>query len=285
MRLDTLLAQVRQVLAEARITDPASEARKLTLETLMIEPSSWLADPGQAVSETNCETVLERARRRAEGRPLYRLLGWREFHGLRLMLSSETLEPRDDTEALVDLCLSTCRTGARSDDAFHIVDLGTGTGAIALALLAEMPAARALGVDLSADALRTAERNADRNGLGERFSTRQSRWFESVEGCFDLIVSNPPYIESAVIAGLEGTVRDHDPHLALDGGADGLDAYRAIASGAGRHLRPGGAVAVEIGRGQADDVEHIFAKSGFHRGDIRRDMNGILRALLFKTSG
>ncbi len=284
MRLDTLLAHVRQVLANAGIADHRSEARKLTLETLSIEPSSWLSDPDQAVDEAMCRTVMERANRLAEGVPLHRLLGWREFHGLHLRLSAETLEPRDDTEALVELGVAALR-GHDEREGVRILDLGTGTGAVALALLAELPEAHALGVDLSEEALRIAERNAAINKLERRFSTQQADWFEGLDGLFDLIVSNPPYIESNAIEELDRTVRDHDPHLALDGGVDGLAAYRAIAAEAAAHLRPGGAVAVEIGRGQADDVEHIFAKSGFHRGDIRRDMNGILRALLFKTSG
>ncbi|WP_114389676.1 peptide chain release factor N(5)-glutamine methyltransferase [Notoacmeibacter marinus] len=284
MRLDTLLAHVRQVLANAGIADHRSEARKLTLETLSIEPSSWLSDPDQAVDEAMCRTVMERANRLAEGVPLHRLLGWREFHGLHLRLSAETLEPRDDTEALVELGVAALR-GHDEREGVRILDLGTGTGAVALALLAELPEAHALGVDLSEEALRIAERNAAINKLERRFSTQQADWFDGLDGLFDLIVSNPPYIESNAIEELDRTVRDHDPHLALDGGVDGLAAYRAIAAEAAAYLRPGGVVAVEIGRGQADDVEHIFAKSGLHRGDIRRDMNGILRALLFKTSG
>ncbi|MCP1199936.1 peptide chain release factor N(5)-glutamine methyltransferase [Notoacmeibacter sp. MSK16QG-6] len=284
MTLDKLLSRVRQVLAEGDVNDAPAEARKLTLGLLEIAPASWLADPEQLVDDGIASIVLERAHQRAEGMPLHRILGWREFHGLQLALSHETLEPRDDTEAIVDLCLKSVRMEKQAESALRILDLGTGTGAIALALLKELPRAVALGIDLSADALQTAEKNALNNGLADRFSIRQSDWFEGVEGCFDLIVSNPPYIESGTIAELDTTVRDYDPHLALDGGFDGLDAYRIIAATASSHLRPGGKIGVEIGRDQEDDVAEIFQASGLRCVDRNRDLNGIWRAMLFQIA-
>lgn len=163
-----------------------------------------------------------------------------------------------------------------------MLDLGTGTGAIALAILANVGAATATATDISAEALATAADNAARLGLGGRLSALRSDWFASVSGRFHLIVSNPPYIRSEDIATLQREVREHDPLAALDGGADGLEAYRRIAGGAGEHLAEGGRIAVEIGFGQADDVTRIFAGNGFAPASAARDLAGRERALAFR---
>jgi release factor glutamine methyltransferase len=220
-------------------------------------------------------------RRRIAHEPVHRILGRREFYGLDLKLSPATLEPRPDTETLVDLCLPFLRERAAERRNCRILDLGTGTGAVALALLSQIPGTTGLGTDISAEALETALSNANIIGLKGRFEGIVSDWFKAVDGRFTLIASNPPYIRTRDIEALALEVRDHDPVKALDGGMDGLDAYRTIAAGARRHLEEHGRVAVEIGFDQRQDVIAIFEVEGFELGRSARDFGGNERALMF----
>ena len=215
------------------------------------------------------------------GEPVHRILGFREFYGLKLFLSPETLEPRPDTETLVDAVLPFLRQTAAREGACRVLDLGTGTGAIAMALLAEVPQATAVGVDISADALSTASRNARENGLSGRFQAVHSDWFEKISGTFHVIVANPPYISSEELETLQSEVRDYDPARALDGGADGLDAYRTIAAQAKSYLEAAGRLAVEIGHTQRRDVTRLFEASGFHLVEAKKDFGGRDRVLVF----
>ncbi len=197
------------------------------------------------------------ALRRLRGEPVVRIIGEKEFWGLAFTLNAETLVPRPETEMLV-------RKGARLLEGrglAHILDLGTGTGAIAIALLTELPDATALAVDLSSEAVLAAQWNAERHGVAKRLDVRQGSWFEPVasDDRFDLIVSNPPYIEHEVIEGLAPEVRDHDPRLALDGGRDGLAAYRVIVPQALRRLKPGGWMLLEIGSDQGKAVSELVS--------------------------
>ena len=219
--------------------------------------------------------------RRLAREPVYRILGRRDFYGLDLVLSEGTLEPRPDTEILVDAILPHLRALVAAGLKPKIVDLGTGTGAIALALLQECPEAEAIGIDISEDALKTASANAERNGLASRFATRAGPWFERTSERFDIIVSNPPYIRSDVVVGLEPEVTKFDPMAALDGGADGLEAYRAIAGKAREHLEDHGLVGLEIGFDQRDDVTQIFEEARFFLVEARRDYGGNDRVLVF----
>lgn len=219
--------------------------------------------------------------RRIAGEPAHRIIGAREFFGLRLELSPDTLEPRPDTEALVELMLPHAQEIAAKTGFCRILDLGTGTGAILLALLSEVEAASGVMTDVSDGALTAAQANAVRLGLEKRVSATVSDWFSSVDGVFDVIVSNPPYIPSVEVEGLSREVREHDPLRALDGGEDGLDAYRAIAAGAAPYLTPGGMIAVEIGAGQGPDVRALFAAQGFEQVENRTDLGGHERALRF----
>jgi release factor glutamine methyltransferase len=220
--------------------------------------------------------------RRIAHEPVYRILGRRAFYGLDLRLSPATLEPRPDTEALVDLCLPFLRGRVAAGNC-RILDLGTGTGAIALALLSQIPEATAVGTDISAQALETAAANADINGMKDRFDPIVSDWFSAIEGQFSLIVSNPPYIPTEDIGMLAPEVRDHDPAKAPDGGTDGLDAYRRIAAGAAGHLEAGGRVAVEVGFDQRRAVSAIFEASGLAPIESARDLCGHERALMFRA--
>ena len=215
------------------------------------------------------------ARRRLAGEPIARIVGAKEFYGLDLALSPETLVPRPDTEALVDAVLAV----VDREMAPAILDLGTGSGAILLALLSQLPNATGVGVDLSEGAVATAGGNARRLGLAERATFSIGDWARAIDRRFDLVVANPPYIESGAIAGLPVEVRDHDPHLALDGGADGLDAIRAILSDLPRVLADGGAAFIEIGFDQAAAVKALAAKGGFACA-FRRDLAGIDRVAI-----
>jgi release factor glutamine methyltransferase len=181
----------------------------------------------------------------------------------------------------VDLVVPFLRQSIVENGVADLIDLGTGTGAIALALLHEFPELRAVGVDISSGALDTARSNAHLNKVQDRFATLCSDWFSGVTGGYDLIISNPPYIPSAEIAGLQREVVLHDPERALDGGLDGLDPYRIIAAHSRRHLRQGGAIAVEIGFGQRSDIEAIFARQNFALAGVQQDIGSRERALLF----
>jgi release factor glutamine methyltransferase len=219
------------------------------------------------------------ATRRLAGEPVWRILGEREFWSLPFRLSPATLEPRPDSETIVEAALGVLKE--RRDQAISILDLGTGTGCLLVALLSECKAARGVGVDLSVEACETAAGNAGRNGVGARALFRQGDWMAGLSERFDLIVSNPPYIPAGDIAGLDASVRDYDPLRALDGGADGLVAYRALAAGLPERIASGGAVVLEIGAGQEADVVAIMKAVGLvHRGS-RRDLGGHPRALIF----
>jgi release factor glutamine methyltransferase len=275
------MAEARRRFEAAGLVDPATDARVLICGLLNLSPTTLLLDGDNPVAADLVARVQEAIARRLAREPAYRILGWRDFYGLDLALSQGTLEPRPDTEILVDAILPHLRSMVVAGLKPKIVDLGTGTGAIALALLQECPEAEAMGIDISEDALKTAAANAERNGLSSRFTTRAGPWFERTSERFDIMVSNPPYIRSDVVAGLEPEVTNFDPMAALDGGADGLEAYRAIAAEALEHLEDHGLVGLEIGFDQRDDVTQIFEKAGFSLLEERRDYGGNDRVLVF----
>lgn len=218
-------------------------------------------------------TALEKlAQRRLKGEPVSRIVGEKEFWGLSFKLNDATLVPRPETEMLVQRGLEI----VGPLDHPKILDLGTGTGCIPISLLTEFSDLSAVAVDLSKEALDMARFNASRHEVIDRFETRQGSWLDPIEPGerFDLIVSNPPYIESAAIETLMVEVRDHDPRLALDGGPDGLRPYRAIAREAAAHLTPEGVVLLEIGTGQGGDVTDIFAEAGFNAIEVEYDLAG-----------
>lgn len=276
--LSGLHRAARARLATAGVVEAALDARLLVEALTGTTRADALARPEAPVPADAAGRVHAALARRAAGEPVHRILGRREFYGLPLALSPDTLEPRPDTETLVDLALSLLPDRSAP---LSILDLGTGTGAVGLALLSVLRSARAVLTDIVPGALSTAAANAAALGLAERVETCVSDWFASVEGRFDLIVSNPPYIPEADIAGLAVEVVRHDPWRALDGGPDGLDAYRAIASGAADFLAPGGFVAVEIGAGQGDDVRAVFSRAGFAPRASAGDLSGRERSLAF----
>lgn len=242
-----------------------------------------LAGEGPQLDAEAAARLRDALARRREGVPLWRLLGAREFWGLSFALSPGTLEPRPDSETLIEAALAHLAT--RRGEPLAVLDLGTGTGCLLVAALSEFPQAKGTGVDLSQDALATARLNAERNGVAARASFLHSDWDAAVVGRFDLVLSNPPYIPSPEIAGLDAAVREHDPLLALDGGADGLDAYRLLARRLPALLAPGGLAVIEIGAGQAGDVMALMAAEGLAHLESRRDLGGHERALVFRAAG
>jgi release factor glutamine methyltransferase len=217
------------------------------------------------------ETYVQR---RLDHEPLARITGWREFWGLRFGLNAATLEPRPDSETLVEAVLAKGRTYRR------ILDLGTGTGCLLAALLHELPEATGVGIDKSEMAVEQACINMKTLGLTARADIRQGDWAKGLTEPFDLIISNPPYIAESEMAGLAAELA-HDPQLALVAGVDGLAAYRALIPEAARLLAPEGLLALEIGRGQAEAVTSIAKDSGFKYLKTQSDLGGHLRALLF----
>lgn len=278
--LGAVLRAARLRLA-ARSEDAASEVRLLAEWAFGLSRLELVTKADMPVDPSHLEAFEGAMTRRLAGEPVHRIMGYRDFFGMRLELSAETLEPRPDTEALVELVRDLVTARGRQDDELAMLDLGTGTGAIALALLSVLKNATATITDISSKALETAMKNARTHGFSARVAAMNGSWFDAVEGRFDVIVSNPPYIPSNVVPALDMEVREHDPLEALDGGTDGLDPYRAIASEVAEHLTLGGIVAVEIGFNQADDVTAIFAAAGLVVLELRKDIAGRNRALAF----
>ncbi|WP_347263142.1 peptide chain release factor N(5)-glutamine methyltransferase [Nitrobacter sp.] len=265
----------------AGIDSAALEARMLTGAVLGLDLTGLIAQGLRRLDEDDAARLDALARRRLAGEPLARILGTKEFWGLPLKLSADTLVPRADTETVVEAALGVLRAEGRTQEPLRIADLGTGSGAILLALLTELPAATGVGTDLSAAALGTARTNAQGVGLSARAQFLVSDYGDGLSGPFDLIVSNPPYIRSADIPALAPEVRDHDPHLALDGGLDGLDAYRRIAPQAAALLADGGLLVLEIGQGQGGAVSRLVTAAGLTvMGSVRADLAGIGRAVV-----
>jgi release factor glutamine methyltransferase len=270
---------VRQSLAQSGIPTPDSDAALLVEWITGLDRLAILARPDAPLTDGQVKSMGEALFERLAGKPVHRLIGRREFFGMPFELSPGTLEPRPDTECVVELAHGALEK--RRTEQLSILDLGTGAGIIAISLLSRLADARAVAVDLSADALATAARNAKLNGVGPRLHTLKSDWFDKVSGQFDLIISNPPYIRTAEIASLSPEVREHDPMAALDGGEDGLAAYRLIAGQARGFLRAAGYLALEIGHDQRDSVTDLCAREGFRLVEAAADFGGHDRALLF----
>jgi release factor glutamine methyltransferase len=256
------------------------DARILVGAALGLDLTGVIAAASRLVTADQSVRIEDFARRRLAGEPVARLLGLKEFWGLPLQLSAATLVPRPDTETVVELALEMLRAGPGPDRRLRIADIGTGSGAILLALLSELPEACGFGTDISVAALRTASSNAVHLGLADRAVFVACDYAAALSAPFDLIVSNPPYIRSAEIGLLATEVRDHDPHAALDGGADGLDAYRALIPQAARLLAGRGALVVEVGHGQSADVEGLMTAAGLMRErPPKADLAGVRRAV------
>ena len=273
------LKSARQALVAADIDGSALDTRLLMQAATGFSHEDLVARPLAELSAEASVLFDALLTRRLAHEPVSRILGMREFYGRGFLVTPAVLDPRPDTETLIDLVLSLpLEVNGR------LLDIGTGSGAIAVTLLAELQDHSGVASDISGDALHVAKTNALANGVSGRVHFHLGSWFEGITEQFDLIVSNPPYIRHDDIALLEADVCDFDPHLALDGGGDGLFAYRAIAAGASSHLLPGGFIAVEIGAGQGPDVRGIFASHRLVLAAQRNDLGGHERALAFKNS-
>lgn len=274
--LSSFLLVAQERLAKAGVDDPALDARVLAGAVLGLDRVTLLIQGPKRVLDERERSALDAVlTRRAAREPVGRILGSREFWGLSFVLNEATLEPRPDSETVIETALRVFPLSREG----RFLDLGTGTGCLLLSLLHACPNATGLGVDLSLRAVAQARENATRLGLAARAEFQEGNWFEDVVGTFDLIVSNPPYIPSAQIKGLQDEVRLFDPPLALDGGEDGLEAYRILASHGARFLNAGGAVLFEVGIGQSEDVACLLRTGGFTDVTTYNDLAGVPRCV------
>jgi release factor glutamine methyltransferase len=276
------VAQTRRALTrqfrDAGIGSPELDARVLIGHVLGLDHAGLIAAAAQPVLAADLERVESVARRRLAGEPVARITGTREFWGLPFIVTPDVLVPRPETETVVETALALI--GPDRTAGPRVLDMATGSGAILLALLSELPNARGAGTDIDQPALGVARRNAVQLGLEDRAQFIVSNYGSAINGRFDLVVSNPPYIATSQVATLERDVRDYDPRLALDGGPDGLSAYRAIVADAVRLLAPGGSLVLEIGQGQENDVARLLTSAELVlAGEPRRDLAGIARVL------
>ena len=260
---------------------PAREARLTLCAACNLSPATVIAAPDEPLGLT-APQLSEFALRRMGGEPLSKIVGKREFWGLPLSVSRDVLDPRPESETIIEAAVALF--AGRRREPIRILDLGIGSGALLCALLNEFPEAQGLGVDRSEDAAKVARTNLEACGLAGRADVRVGYWTDGVEGPFDLIVSNPPYIPSSSIAALPREVRDFDPRLALDGGADGLEAFRAIIPAAARLISSNGRLLVEVGAGQARCVLAIAAEAGFLDGATYGDLAGVERVVTARAA-
>lgn len=272
MRAQVALVLGTRRLEGAGVAGAAGDARRLLAHALGVRPEELYKHVQAELPEEALAVFWQSLGAREARQPVAQITGRRAFWKHEFRVTRDTLDPRPETETLVAVALEAPFK--------RLLDLGTGTGCILLSLLDERPEAEGVGADLCAAALAVARENAERLGLDRRASFLRSDWFHGVEGRFDLIVSNPPYITQAEMDALAPDVRDWEPHLALTPGGDGLGAYRAIAVGAYARLKPGGRIAVEIGPAQGAAVHALFAAQGFAAVEIRQDLDRRDRVVL-----
>jgi release factor glutamine methyltransferase len=264
----------------ATIDSAELDARILVGHALDLDLTGLITQATRRLTAAEAGQIEAAAHRRLAGEPVARILGRKEFWGMTLQLSSAALVPRADTETVVEMALEMVRAVPTYQGKVKIADVGIGSGAILLALLSELPDAYGVGTDVSLAALTSARTNAINLGFGDRTGFVVCDYASALRGSFDLIVSNPPYIRSAEIAGLAAEVRDHDPLRALDGGPDGLAAYRALVPQAADLLAPNGMLVVEVGYDQSGQVERLMTAAGLiHERLPKVDLAGIPRAV------
>ncbi|MGB1088863.1 MAG: peptide chain release factor N(5)-glutamine methyltransferase [Alphaproteobacteria bacterium] len=270
-----ILIRATRQLAAAGIAAPDYDARALLAHHLKKPLNTLHIHLDQPVTDDALFEAL--IARRAAREPLAHITGYRGFWSLDLAVTPDVLDPRPDTETLIEAVLKTISDRRVP---LRILDIGTGSGAVILALLSELPHATAIATDISDAALATAQQNAAANGLATRVTFQQTSWAQGIEEPFDIIVSNPPYIRTNIIATLDPEVQEHEPHLALDGGSDGLAAYKDILAGLPTLLPHGATIAFEIGFDQADEVQHLMEKAHITDISITRDFGGNDRVIM-----
>ena len=247
---------------------------------LKISKEDYILDSSKELTLLEIEKIKEAIQRLNNDEPLSKILRTREFWSLDFHVTKDTLDPRPDTETLLELALELFL----KKDCYNFLELGVGTGCIIISLLKEYVNSNGVGVDISQSALNIASQNRDEHRLQDRLNLLESNWFDRVTGQYDLIISNPPYIPTLEIESLDRVVKDYDPLLALDGGGDGLRPYEIIASKALDYLAPLGKIILEVGFDQAEDVKEIFKRHGFYFVKSRFDLGGIERALCFSAN-
>jgi release factor glutamine methyltransferase len=271
---------IAQAFRRRRLDTPELDARVLVGHALALDHAALTVAAQRPITPQESDAIGTLVGRRLAGEPVARIIGSKEFWGLQLQITPATLVPRPETETIVEAALSGMEGADQRTHPWRVADIGTGSGAILLALLSELPHARGVGTDINLSALRTARQNARRLNFASRASFVACSFAAALGGGFDVIVANPPYIRTDDIASLAPEVRDFDPRAALDGGVDGLSAYRAFVPDLGRLLAAEGRVVVELGVKQDSAVANLVSKSGLKVMATHRDLAGIPRALV-----
>lgn len=274
--LVSLWTEVRQRLEAAGVDSPVLDARMLVEAGAGVSRLDIVTDPRRPMDAAQVEAVLNLAARRETREPISHILGKKHFWTLELAVTRDVLTPRPETELLVEAALA----AMPADKPTRVLDVGVGSGAILLALLKERPSATGVGLDVSSAAVDIACLNAEAHNLRERVEFVVSDWRTYAAEKFDVVVSNPPYIASGEIATLAPEVARYEPRIALDGGEDGLDAYRSLFAMLPRWLEAGGVFALEVGKGQANAVKAMAEDAGFAAPEIRHDLAGIGRVII-----
>ena len=274
--LGSLMLFARQRLVNAGIENADLDIRLLICHVLKLERIQLINQMERSLDAAEINRLSILIECRARHTSVARILGAREFWGLAFGLNEATLEPRPDSETLIE---ATLKLTPNHQELLRVLDLGTGTGCLLLSLLHELPQATGLGIDLAPRAVEQAKLNADALGLSARATFNTGSWLDGVQGAFDIIISNPPYIRHADIATLMPEVREHDPMLALDGGDDGLAPYLHLIPQLKKFLSPNGLVVFEVGYDQAEQVRDMLQQAGFTQTDIHKDLGGIERCV------
>ena len=264
--------------ADAALDSPQADARILLRLVTGLSQTDLALHHARLLTAAESEHLSALAGRRLQREPIARITGEQEFFGLTFRLTQACLVPRADSEVLIEAALRLC-----PQDTGRVLDLGTGPGTLLLAFLHQRPGWSGTGVDLSPEACATAQDNAGRMGLSARTTILQGTWTAPLTGTFDCILTNPPYIPSATCETLDPEVSHHDPRLALDGGEDGLEAYRHLAGEIPTVLAPGGHVFIEAGIGQANDIARLFVAKGLDHRETRNDLSGIPRCVILQS--
>lgn len=279
------LKHLGEVFRSVGIETAQRDARLLLLNAAGIEHMDLLRAPRDILGVASARLLKDHVEQRLNRVPVARILGEWEFWSLPFTLVAESLIPRPDSETVVSAALLALKERRHHSDGLRILDLGTGSGCLLIALLHEMPGATGIGVDIAPEAVAIAQRNAQRNQVDTRASFAEADWGAGLTGPFDLIISNPPYIAESIIDTLEPEVRIHDPRRALSGGRDGLDAYRAIAEALPALLAPQGIVALEIGSDQAETVSAMYRAKGYQIEGPYADFGARPRAIILRQAG
>lgn len=278
MILREVLMEGTRALRDAGVPGPERDARLLLAEAIDLPVARLTLEPDWPVTAAQVAIFHGFLARRSAREPVSRILGRRVFWGRDFEVTPDVLDPRPETETLIAEAL-------KGGPANRLIDLGCGSGIIGVTLLAEWPKASGVSTDVSAPCLEVTARNAETHDVADRLTLVQSDWFDAVDGDFNLMVSNPPYITEEEMAHLDPDVALHDPHLALTPGGDGLAPYRILAEGAVKHLKSGGRILVEIGWKQGPDVAEIFADAGLSQVEITSDLDGRDRVVCAIKSG